>query len=266
MSSLISMPRQAIATACEQPQPTTRPFLTAEWRSLVMVNFEVDPALLLPLTPAGTELDDWNGATLMSLVGFRFLNTRVCGCQVPWHRDFEELNLRFYVRRRAPEGWRRGVVFIKEIVPRRAVTLVARKVYGENYVTLPMGHEIREEVVHGKVVRSVGYHWRPAPRLNYVRMETAVDPAIPSEESQHQFIAEHYWGYTRLGDGRGLEYRVDHPPWRVSPAESVEMQCDAALLYGEPLGEFLTASPVSAFLAEGSAVTVYRGTAIDADI
>ncbi|MCE9556488.1 MAG: DUF2071 domain-containing protein [Planctomycetes bacterium] len=227
-----------------------------------MVNFEVDPALLLPLTPSGTELDDWNGVTLMSLVGFRFLNTQVCGCRVPWHRDFEELNLRFYVRRRAPEGWRRGVVFIKEIVPKRAVTLVARKVYGENYVTLPMGHEIREEVVDGTAVCNVAYHWRLAQRLNYLGVETTAEPTLPSEGSQHQFIAEHYWGYTRLGDGRGLEYRVDHPPWRVSPAKNVEMQCDAALLYGEPLAEFLTVPPVSAFLAEGSAVTVYRGTAV----
>lgn len=262
MSSLISMPRQDIATARHQPPHTTRSFLTAEWRWLVMVNFEVDPALLLPLAPAGTELDDFNGVTLMSLVGFRFLNTRVCGCRIPGHANFEELNLRFYVRRRAPEGWRRGVVFIKEIVPKRAVTLVARKVYGENYLTLPMGHEIREEVVAGRTVRSCEYHWRLETRRNHLRLTTATDWVMPAEASLEQFIAEHYWGYTRLGDGQGLEYRVDHPPWKISPARQVEMQCDAAILYGQPLARYLEAAPLSAFLADGSAVTVYRGTAM----
>jgi len=243
--------------------PATRPFLTAEWRWLVMVNFEVDPALLAPLTPMGTELDDFRGTTLMSLVGFRFLNTRVLGYRVPCHADFEELNLRFYVRRRGPEGWRRGVVFIKEIVPRRAVTLVARKVYGENYVTLPMGHEIRESIVEGTQAYSVSYTWRPAGQPNWLRMETATELELPAEGSPDQFIAEHYWGYTRLPDGQGLEYRVTHPPWRVAPAQHLSLHCDAARLYGDSLAGYLNASPVSAFLADGSTVTVYRGTKVN---
>jgi uncharacterized protein YqjF (DUF2071 family) len=241
----------------------TRPFLTAEWRSLVMVNFEVDPALLLPLTPIGTELDDWHGNTLMSLVGFRFLNTRVLGCRIPCHADFEELNLRFYVRRHGPEGWRRGVVFIKEIVPRRAVTLVARKIYGENYVTMPMGHEITKSLMDGTYSHSISYTWRPAGGPNWLRMETATELQLPAEGSLNQFIAEHYWGYTRLSDGRGLEYRVDHLPWRVAPAQSLSLHCDAEQLYGASLAEHLTKSPISAFLVDGSPVTVYRGTPMD---
>ena len=38
-------------------------------------------------------------AAYVSLVGFRFLNTRVLGVSIPFHRDFDEVNLRFYVRR-----------------------------------------------------------------------------------------------------------------------------------------------------------------------
>src|SRR4026208_556537 len=94
------------------------PFLTAEWRRLAMLSFEIDPRVLSPLVPAGTELDEWQGRTFASLVGFLFLDTRVFGLAVPFHRNFEEVNLRFYVRRMASDGLRRGVVFVKEIVPR----------------------------------------------------------------------------------------------------------------------------------------------------
>src|SRR2546426_373748 len=118
-------------------------FLTAEWRYLAMLNFEIDPAILRPLVPRGTELDFYRDIAYVSVVGFRFLNTHVFGIGLPFHRDFEEVNLRFYVRRRAEEGWRRGVVFIRELVPRRAIAFVARSLYGEPYSALPMRHSIQ---------------------------------------------------------------------------------------------------------------------------
>src|SRR5262245_20887686 len=111
-----------------------RDFLTADWRYLVMINYEVDPEILHPYIPGGTELDQWQGRTFVSVVGFLFLRTRVLGLTIPFHHNFEEVNLRFYVRRRAIEGWRRGVVFIREIVPRWAIAAVAREFYNENYV------------------------------------------------------------------------------------------------------------------------------------
>src|SRR5260370_27968444 len=121
---------------CSQGQ--RRPFLSAEWRNLVMLNYEVDPTVLQPLVPKGTELDVWDGHSFLSLVGFLFLRTRVFGVPIPFHRNFEEVNLRFYVRRKTGEGWRRGVVFVKEFVPRTAIALVARRLYNENYVACPM--------------------------------------------------------------------------------------------------------------------------------
>src|SRR6266850_520973 len=116
--------------------------LTAEWRYLAMLNYEVDASLLLQYVPAGTELDRWNGKVFVSLVGFRFLKTRVLGLTIPFHANFDEVNLRFYVRRRQDDEIRRGVVFIREIVPRRAIAFVARSFYNENYVALPMSHEV----------------------------------------------------------------------------------------------------------------------------
>ncbi len=78
---------------------TPAPFLTAEWRHLAMLNYEIDPVILRPFVPSGTELDSWNGKTYVSIVGFLFLKTRVRGLAIPFHQNFEEINLRFYVRR-----------------------------------------------------------------------------------------------------------------------------------------------------------------------
>src|SRR4029078_6426833 len=123
-------------------------FLTAEWRHLVMLNYAVEPALLAPLVPRGLELDQFAAITYVSVVGFLFLQTRGLGIPFPLQRNFEEVNLRFYVRQRAPEGWRRGGVFLREIVPRRAIATLARLLYGEPYLAFPMTCAIEEQAGH----------------------------------------------------------------------------------------------------------------------
>lgn len=239
--------------------PPAPPFLTAEWRSLVMLNYEVDPALLRPLVPPGTELDAWGGVTYASVVGFLFLRTRVLGVPIPFHRDFEELNLRFYVRRKGPEGWRRGVVFVKEIVPRMAIAAVARWIYNENYVALPMRHRIDLSAQAGG---SVEYGWRTGGRWASVRAEVR-GPARPLVEgSEEEFITEHYWGYAAQRDGGCVEYRVEHPRWNVWRAESASLDCDVAALYGPRFAEPLSAPPRSALVADGSPIIVRQGKRI----
>ena len=116
-------------------------FLTAEWRKLAIANYSVDPKILKPYLPYKTELDLWNGKCYVSLVGFRFVNTKLKGISIPFHRHFEEVNLRFYVRFKDPTGWKRGVAFIKEIVPKPALTFIANTIYREKYITLPMKHQ-----------------------------------------------------------------------------------------------------------------------------
>src|SRR5437899_11099166 len=134
-----------------------------------MLNYEIDPELLRPYLPTGTELDAWNGRTYVSMVAFLFLNTRVGGMAIPFHRNFEEINLRFYVRRLGPAGWRRGVVFIKEIVPRFAIAAIARLCYNENYVALATRHQL--EVSAESV--TADYGWRFRGRWNRLRVKTA---------------------------------------------------------------------------------------------
>ena len=233
-----------------------RVFLTAEWRYLVMLNYEVDASLLRPFVPAGTELDRWNDQVFISLVGFRFLKTKLLGfLPVPMHSNFDEVNLRFYVRRQAGGEVRRGVVFIREMVPRRAIAFVARTFYHENYVALPMAHEIRTV---GNSLK-VAYRWRSENRWSTISLETKGNSELPGEGSMEQFITEHYWGYAAQPGGGCVEYRVTHPAWRVWQARQAAFEGDAEKLYGRDIAAALQGEPQSAFLAEGSPVTVMRG-------
>jgi uncharacterized protein YqjF (DUF2071 family) len=242
-------------------EDASRLLLTAEWRHLVMLHYEIDPDALRDLVPRGTELDEWNGRTLVSMVGFLFRNTRFLGLSVPFHRTFEEVNLRFYVRRRTAEGWKRAVVFVRELVPRALIAWMARRLYNENYSGASMGHRI--ESGNGSGAPSVSYWWTVAGRPGRLDLVAKGSPAGLREGSEEHFLSEHYWGYARQRDGGTIEYRVEHPPWRIWPALSAELRCDAANLYGTRFAGVLSGPPRSAFLAEGSAVHVYRGERLE---
>ncbi len=235
-------------------------FLTARWERLAMINYEVDPALLRERVPPGVELDTWSARCFVSMVGFLFLDTRVLGLPIPFHRDFEEVNLRFYVRRRgAPDGDRRGVVFVKELVPRWAIATVANTVYNERYQSLPMRHRIEWP---DDDARDVEFGWRLGGRWNRLRVAGEGVAAIPSPGSEEEFITEHYWGYAGQRDGGCVEYRVEHPQWRVWKGATAELDCDVERLYGREFVSVLAAKPTSAFIAEGSPVVVRRGVRI----
>lgn len=221
-----------------------------------MANFAVDPSVLAPHVPAGTLLDSCGGTTYASVVAFRFLGTRVRGIPVPFHRNFEEINLRFYVRRQHPEGVRRGVVFLKEVVPRWAIAAVARRVYHEPYIALPTRSTIEPP---GRQGRTFAYGWRLASGWCALEASVRDAPALPAAGSVEEFIAEHYWGYNRQPDGSTMEYRVDHPPWKVWHATGSRFTCDVAALCGPAFERWLTAPPASVFVADGSPVTVYPG-------
>lgn len=220
-----------------------------------MLNYPIDPAVLAPYVPKGTELERWKGETYASIVGFLFRDTRVRGIPVPFHRNFEEVNLRFYVRREGPEGWRRGVVFIRELVRLPAISIIARWRYQENYRTVPMWHRISTTGDRA----NVRYGWQCGGRehsldMTAVESWTHLDPGTLEE-----FITENYWGYSAQKNGSTKEYRVAHPSWRIRRASAACFDCDVAKLYGPPFVEFLTRSPASAFLAEGSRVELFCG-------
>ena len=235
-------------------------FLTASWRKLLMANYEVSPDILQPYVPHGTELDFWQGKCYVSLVGFMFMDTKILGVSIPFHKDFEEVNLRFYVRRRVGEEWRRGVVFIKEIVPRPAITWVANTVYGEHYATYRMRHQwnLQPEAHH------ISYRWKSIVGGNWYTLSAETDPVSRPLEpgSEAEFITEHYWGYAQTGPERTNEYEVQHPRWDIFPVRKLEVSGDFHRLYGVALGECLNAQPLSSFLAEGSRVSIMQKSRI----
>ena len=252
--------------------PVRRPvFLSARWHALAMLNFEIDPAVLEPHVPRGTELDQHEGQTYVSMVGFLFLGTRVLGLPVPWHRNFEEVNLRFYVRRNLPGEVRRGVCFLREIVPRWAIAATARCTYNEPYLALPMRHAIdgpaadfvrrscgyeAERAARQQPLAGAKYLWRFDGRWNSLAVHYQGDSQPLAAGSHEQFLAEHYWGYCGQRDGGTVEYQVAHPSWRIWRGLEAELDCNVAALYGPEFAPFLSRPPATAFLADGSAISV----------
>ena len=240
------------------PGAQPRPFLTAKWRDLLLLNYRMPADLLTPQVPAGTELDSWDGSAFVSLVGFLFRDTRIRGVAVPWHRSFEEVNLRFYVRRRG-DASRRGVVFLKELVPRRLVASVARWAYNEPYHRTAMGHRIE---LDKRGLGSVAYHWGQRAERCDLGAQVTTEAEVPDDGSAPQFFAEHHWGYTRQRDGGTIEYEVARPRWRVSALERWEFLGDPKPWYGGPIGAHLLGPAYSGYYSPGSEVVVMGGIMI----
>lgn len=226
-------------------------FLTAKWLDLVMANYAVEPEILRQFVPRGTELDFFDGECFVSLVAFKFFDTRVLNFRIPFHIDFLEVNLRFYVRRESGGETRRGVVFVKEIVPRFAISFVARAFYGEPYETWKMRLDESEN--------SFVYSWIKAGTTNRVAVEKGANLGVPPENSRGEFIIEHYWGYTPRGANRTDEYKVEHPKWNLFEAKNAEITVDFGFTYGEKFSFLTSEKPQSVLLAEGSEIAVYKG-------
>lgn len=229
-------------------------FLTADWKDLVMANYRIDPDVLKPFIPAQTELDNFNRHVYVSLVGFMFTNTRLLGWKIPFHVNFEEVNLRFYVRYKDSGTWKRGTVFIKEIVPKPAISLVANNVYHEKYATHIMTHFLREN----KTDRSLGYAWKYRGKWNKLEAVTEKQALPMMPGSEEEFIAEHYWGYSRYNNQTTFEYNVQHPAWNVYAVKEFFIDCDFGNLYGECFSMLEKEKPHSVFVAEGSPVAVLK--------
>lgn len=238
----------------------SRPFLTAQWRNLVIFTYAVDPARLIDWVPAGTILDSWRGQTLVSILGFQFLSTKVLGAPVPFHQDFEEVNLRFYVRRLTEQGVRPGVVFIRELVPRPFMGGMARLLYREPYLVVPMRSK-----VHEGSSPDVEYQWDVTGGGRWCTIGGAGSGpgAEPGEGTVEEFLTVRHWGYNGERGKDTLEYRVDHPRWRVWHLGDMRLDYNAEPLCGRELARELK-TPMSKLIADGSAVTIHWRTSLQA--
>lgn len=226
--------------------------MTAGWRKLAFFNYAVDPEILKPYLAFGTELDLWQGKCYVSLVGFLFVNVKLKGIFVPFHTNFEEINLRFYVRYKENDVWKRGVTFISEIVPRPLITFVANTIYNEKYLTLPTRHHWK---IDDKFV-DVGYEFKFRNEWNELGISASPTLTDIAEGSEEEFITEHYWGYTKLGASTTSQYQVEHPRWQMYPVKNYQVNVPFAEFYGSEFGSLKDRVPDSVMLAEGSPITI----------
>ena len=230
-------------------------FLQAAWRKLIMANYEIDPNILKSYLPHKTELDLYNGKCYVSLIGFMFLNTKMLGVKVPFHINFEEVNLRFYVRYNDNGTWKRGTVFIKEIVSKPAITFVANTLYNEKYETMPMQHkwEMTDNALN------IEYNWRKNKHWNSISIQSEKQLRDIAAGSEEEFITEHYWGYSKINDIQTKEYGVEHPRWQMYKTMDYKIDAQFAEIYGANFGYLQNAKPISLFLAEGSEIIIKTG-------
>jgi uncharacterized protein YqjF (DUF2071 family) len=233
-------------------------FLKAEWRRLALANYEINPAILKPYLPYKTELDTWNNVHYVSLVGFMFKDTKILGLKIPFHINFEEVNLRFYVRHKHENKWRRGVVFIKEIVPKMAITLVANTLYQEHYQTMQMKHHWEEK--KDRLITT--YQWKYQNNWNTFSIESDNKKLPIEKNTDAEFITEHYYGYTKIKPDKTFEYEVKHPSWEQYKVRDYKIEMDFSQMYGGDFAGLNEVEPNSVMLAEGSEASVENKRAI----
>ncbi len=229
-------------------------FLSAHWQNLVMINYEIDPGKLLRWLPAYTELDHFHGKALVSVVGFLFKNTKVFGVHWPGHTNFEEVNLRFYVKHFTGTEWRRGVVFISEIVPKIVIAKAASILYHEPYIARPMRHNLS---ISNDTI-NVSYQWKNKNKWNSMDVAAEASMNEIKKDSAEEFILEHYWGYNKYDATTTIEYGVEHVTWQTHEIQKWNLECDVASLYGPSFVSFLSREPHSVFLAKGSDVIIRK--------
>ena len=226
-------------------------FLRANWENLVMANYEVEPAVLKPYLPKGVELDFYNYKTYVSLVGFMFKKTSLFGIPIPFFGSFEEINLRFYVRKIEGKKIKKGVVFINETVPFKIVALLANKLYKEHYISIPTKNSI-----HITDSKHINYEWKFNDKWNSITVKSDTNKYKIEPSSIEEFIFERYFGFTKVSPFSTQEYRINHPKWMTHEILSNAIDCDFGAMYGDAFSSLNTQKPASIILAEGSKVSI----------
>jgi len=227
-------------------------FLSARWENLIMANYAVNPEVLNPYLPKGVELDFYHNKTYVSLVGFMFKQTSLFKIPIPLLGTFEEINLRFYVKRVEGDIIKRGVVFINETVPYTMVAWLANKLYKEHYIAIPT----KNHIINHANRKTIKYDWKINKNWNYLAVNAAKEPLEMLPGSMEEFIFEHYYGYTKINSQLSQEYKVNHPRWQVNKVLDYSIHCDFNSMYGKDFTFLDKQIPDSVIIAEGSPVTV----------
>lgn len=228
-------------------------FLKANWENIIMVNYEIDPQLLIPFLPKGVDLDLFNGKCYISLVGFMFKNTKLFNVPIPFFGNFEEINLRFYVKRTEENNIiKRGVVFINETIPYPIVAWVANKLYNEHYTVVPTKHNINKT----SSSQNIEFEWMLNKKWNSIYVEASNESESMKNNSLEKFIYEHYYGYTKINESKTEEYKLQHPSWKTHKVYDYKINCDFEAMYGKAFSVLNNTKPEAVFIAKGSSVAI----------
>lgn len=227
-------------------------FLKANWEDIIMANYEIDPAILLPFLPKGVELDLFNNKCYVSLVGFMFKNTKIFNIPIPKFGTFEEINLRFYVKKTENNTIKRGVVFINETIPYPIVAWVANKLYKEHYTVVSTKHKKTKD----KEAQSITFEWEVEKKWQSIAVTSSYHTKNMENDSLEKFIYEHYYGYTKVNDYKTEEYKLQHPSWKTRKVLQYKIDCDFEAMYGKSFAVLNQTEPEAVFIAEGSAVGI----------
>ncbi len=227
-------------------------FLKANWENIVMANYEIAPEILAKYLPQGVSLDLYNGKAYVSLVGFMFKNTKIFKVPIFKLGTFEEINLRFYVSRKVGNETRRGVVFINETVPYKAVAWLANALYKEHYTTIPTRHHWDFTKEH----KEIKYEWLVNKKWNSIEISSKKEKKMMAQSSFENFIFEHYYGYTKYNKTTTQEYQIAHPSWLINEIIACKIDCDFENMYGKDFAVLDKTEPTAVFLAEGSAIEI----------
>lgn len=228
-------------------------FVAARWRNVALLSWPVADELLEQLLPGGLEIDHWGGAAYISLVGLWFDDLRVFGIPAPARR-YEEVNLRFYVRRpQCADGGGPGVIFIRQLVPHRMTAFLARRIYGEPFLSVPMWHRFGgADAADPAGACRVEYGWRSPGRQEGFWLESDAEPGYAARGSLEEFLTARYWGYNGKPGAGARAYNLIRPPWLIRRAGVWGLDCDFVSWYGADLGSVMAAPPASTLLASGS--------------
>ena len=227
-------------------------FLKANWEHIIMANYEINPEILVPFLPKGVTLDLFEGKAYVSLVGFMFKKTKLFNMPIPWLGTFEEINLRFYVKRNEGASIKRGVVFINETIPYKLVAWMANKLYKEHYTVVPTKHNFNKTEQN----QQLKFEWLLNKKWNSILVETETQSKAMEPNSFEEFIYEHYYGYTKVNESATEEYRLQHPSWAVYKVNDYKIDCHFSEMYGDPFSVLNHTQPRAVFVAKGSSVKV----------
>ncbi len=215
---------------------------------MAAITFAADEQQLRPYLPRGAAIDTLEDSPRVSLVAFEFRRTRVCGLAIPRHIAFPEINLRFYVR----HDGERGVVFIRELVPRRMIATVARLLYNEPYQRVPMSCGAKSTEDGGVLV------WHRFGRGSFLTVKGAAAAVVPEAGTAANWLTDHSLGVGQRRDGTTRLYNVAHPTWALREVDDFALEVDFSALYGPQWAWLHDATPSHLSLAVGSPIAVSR--------